>query len=112
MAQRLNRDDSMRRKTPPGDKEGSAQAGKEGPVRKGSVSSGGSRLFRKAPAERWAQRRGSSQVWGGPHPENSGESRAGVRHQIRVLGGSLWLNIQRTEGSEKPGSRGSSRQLL
>lgn len=31
MAQRLNRDDSMRRKTPPGDKEeGSAQAGKEG----------------------------------------------------------------------------------
>lgn len=82
VAQRLNRDDSMRRKTPRGDKEeGSAQAGKEGPVRKGSLSSGGSRLFRKAPAERWAQRRGSSQVWGGPHPEKSGESRAGVRHR-------------------------------
>ena len=83
MTQQVNKDDSMRTKTPRGDREeGSVQAGEEGPIRKGAVSSGGSRLFRKAPTERWAQRRGSSQVWGGPHPENSGESRAGVRRQI------------------------------
>lgn len=104
VTQQVDKGDSMRRKTSWVDREEGTQEDEE--------ALKGSRLFLKATLGTWAQRRGSSQIWGrGPHAENRSITGRGETPGLSSRRIAL-ARQRRAEGRERTGSRESSEQLL